>query len=373
MCRHIDVVNNRYWKIVTTSILYFISDRPGGFGSSDIWKISITKDGFGKPVNLGADINTDGRENFIFITSNNELYFSSDGRPGLGGLDIYATKILKDGNFSSVQNVGTPINTQYDDFGYIVNQQTKKGYFSSNRKGGVGDDDIYGFQETKSLNFNCIQDLGLIVVDSKTLNVIPNAKIDLYDMGYELKASTNRMKDGNYIFDMDFDCNEVYRVRIEYPDYEIKEEVVLLESDPGKTIKKILLDKKKIVIKKNDDLFKVLSLDPIYFDFDKDAIRSDAAIELAKIVAVMNENPNMIIDIRAFTDSRGNDEYNLNLSQRRAKSTAEWIVSQGIASDRVSYKGFGETLLLNHCANGVSCTDAEHELNRRSEFIVIKL
>lgn len=353
--------------------MYFISDRPGGFGSSDIWKISITKDGFGKPVNLGADINTDGRENFIFITSNNELYFSSDGRPGLGGLDIYATKILKDGNFSSVQNVGTPINTQYDDFGYIVNQQTKKGYFSSNRKGGVGDDDIYGFQETKSLNFNCIQDLGLIVVDSKTLNVIPNAKIDLYDMGYELKASSNRMKDGNYIFDMDFDCNEVYRVRIEYPDYEIKEEVVLLESDPGKTIKKILLDKKKIVIKKNDDLFKVLSLDPIYFDFDKDAIRSDAAIELAKIVAVMNENPNMIIDIRAFTDSRGNDEYNLNLSQRRAKSTAEWIVSQGIASDRVSYKGFGETLLLNHCANGVSCTDAEHELNRRSEFIVIKL
>ena len=354
-------------------IMYFISDRPGGFGNSDIWQVPITVDGFGKPTNLGSEINTDGRETFVFLTDNNELYFSSDGRLGLGGLDVYATKIMKDGSFSPVQNVGSPINSQFDDFGYIINRQTKKGYFSSNRKGGVGKDDIYGFLETKSLNFNCVQGLGLVIIDSKSKNIIPNAKIDLFDMGYDLKTSTNRMKDGSYIFDLDFECNESYRVRVDFPDYEIKEEVVLLDSEPGKTFRTIELTKKKIEIKPQDDLFKVLSLNPIYFDFDKDYIRPDAAIELAKIVSVMKDNPNMIIDIRAFTDSRGNDEYNLKLSERRAKSTAEWIISQGISSERVTYKGFGETLLLNHCKNGVNCSDQEHEVNRRSEFIVIKI
>lgn len=354
-------------------IMYFVSDRPGGFGNSDIWQIPITADGFGKPTNLGAEINTDGRETFVFLTDNDELYFSSDGRLGLGGLDVFATKIMKDGSFSPVQNVGAPINSEFDDFGYIINRQTKKGYFSSNRKGGAGKDDMYGFLETKTLNFNCAQELGLIIIDSKSKNILPNAKIDLFDMGYDLKASTNRMKERSYYFDIDFECNESYRVRVDFPDYEIKEEVVLLDSEPGKTFRTIEITKKKIEIKPQDDLFKVLSLNPIYFDFDSDYIRPDAAIELAKIVSVMKDNPNMIIDIRAFTDSRGNDEYNLKLSERRAKSTAEWIISQGIDSERVTYKGFGETLLLNHCKNGVNCSEQEHELNRRSEFIVIKI
>ncbi|RRJ90636.1 OmpA family protein [Paenimyroides tangerinum] len=353
--------------------MYFISDRSGGFGSSDIWKVSILEEGFGQPINLGSEINTDGRETFVFITDNNELYFSSDGRPSLGGLDVFASKILKDGSFSPVQNVGAPLNSQYDDFGYIINQQTKRGYFSSNRNGGIGKDDIYGFLETRSLNFNCIQDLGLIVVDSKTKAVIPNAKIDLYDMGYGLLNSTNRMKDGSYVFDYDFECSESYRVRVDYPEYEIKEEVVVLDSEQGKTIRTIEINRKKIEIKPQDDLFKVLSLKPIYFDFDKDFIRPDAAEELAKIVVVMKDNPKMIIDVRSFTDSRGNDDYNLKLSQRRAKSTAEWIISQGISSDRITYKGFGETLLLNHCKDSVQCSNEEHEVNRRSEFIVIKL
>lgn len=353
--------------------MYFISDRSGGFGSSDIWKVPILKEGFGQPINLGSEINTDGRETFVFITDNNELYFSSDGRPSLGGLDVFASKIMKDGSFSPVQNVGAPLNSQYDDFGYIINQETKRGYFSSNRNGGTGKDDIYGFLETRSLNFNCIQDLGLIVVDSKTKVVIPNAKIDLYDMGYELLKSTNRMKDGSYVFDYDFQCSESYRVRVDYPEYEIKEEVVVLDSEQGKTIRTIEINRKKIEIKPQDDLFKVLSLKPIYFDFDKDFLRPDAAEELAKIVVIMKDNPKMTIDVRSFTDSRGNDDYNLKLSQRRAKYTAEWIISQGISSDRITYKGFGETLLLNHCKNGVQCSNEEHEVNRRSEFIVIKL
>jgi len=353
--------------------MYFVSDRPGGYGSSDIWKVQITKSGFGTPVNLGPEINTDGRETFPFITPDEELYFATDARQGLGGLDVYVTKIQADGSFTAVQNVGEPINSSSDDFGYIINKQTKKGYFSSNRPGGVGKDDIYKFTEHRALVLECIQNLNVVVVDSKTRQIITDANLSLFAMDYTPKATTNRMINGKYEFATNYECGESYRLKVEYPDYVVKEEVVVLENQTGVTDKTIVLERKKKEIKKNDDLFKILNLAPIYFDFDKDNIREDAAIELAKIVEVMKEYPKMKIDVRSFTDSRGSSAYNLKLSDRRAKSTANWIISHGIENSRVSYKGYGDTQLLNKCSKGVKCTDEEQAVNRRSEFIVTEI
>ena len=354
--------------------LYFVSDRPGGFGKSDLWKVAITSNGFGTPENLGATINTDGRESFPFVSSDNELYFATDARMGLGGLDVYVTKIKADGSFTEVQNVGSPINSNADDFGYIINKTSQLGYFSSNRTEGVGNDDIYAFHETRALILECLQDLKIRVVDSKTRNIIPNAQLSLYAMNYDAKATSNRMNaDSQYDFNTSYECGTSYRVKAELADYLVKEEVVKLGSETGVTEHTIVLERKKVEVKKNDDLFKVFNLSPIYFDLDKDNIRPDAAMELAKIVAVLNEYPKMKIDVRSHTDSRGSDAYNMKLSQRRAKSTADWIRSQGIDSKRVTYKGYGETQLENECKNGVKCSDEQHEQNRRSEYIVVEL
>lgn len=353
--------------------MYFSSDRPGGYGLSDIWKVHIGPKGFGSPINLGSEVNTDARETFPYINSENELYFSSDGRPGLGGLDVYGLKIKPDGTLTGVQNLGAPLNSEADDFAYIIDFGSKLGYFSSNRDGGVGKDDIYEFKELRALVFECIQNLRIKVVDSKTGELLNGAKLTLYAKDNTQQAITNKSEKGYYNFVTDYECGESYKVKVEYPEYTPKEEVIVLPTESGLTERTIALERKVVPIKKNDDLFKVLQLKPIHFDFDKSNIRPDAALELEKIVKVMKEYPQMKIDVRSHTDSRGKDAYNMKLSERRAKSTAEWIISQGISPSRISYKGYGESQLLNNCSNGVKCTDAEHEENRRSEFIVTEM
>lgn len=357
------------------NMMYFVSDRPGGFGESDIWRVSVTSTGFGIPENLGADINTDGRETFPFVTSDNELYFSSDAREGLGGLDIYATKIRPDGRLTRVQNIGAPVNSNADDFAYIINKNTGRGYFSSNREGGVGLDDIYAFKELRSLVLECNQELRVIVIDGKTRNIIADASLSLFEKDYTAKSTTNRMNGGYYGFNTEYECEETYRLKVEKKDYHTKEEVVVINDETGVTEVTIVLEQviPEPKFPPGTDLFIALHLNPIHFDFDKWNIRPDAAIELQKIVDAMKEQSTLKIDVRSYTDSRGNDDYNMKLSENRAKSTAEWIISQGIPASRVMYKGFGETDILNKCKNGVKCTDLEHEVNRRSEFIVIQL
>lgn len=353
--------------------LYFASDRPGGFGNSDLWKVSVNGSGYGVPQNLGAAINTEGRETFPFINSNDELYFSSDGRIGLGGLDLYGVKIKDDGNFYEVQNLGEPVNSNTDDFAYYIDYKTKQGFFSSNRTGGHGNDDIYGFVETRALKLGCSQELLVTVVDAKTRNIIPDASLTLYDKLYKELSTSNKYANSGYRFNTDYECGETYRVKVSKEGYITKEESVSLDNESGISERTIVLEQKKVEVKKNDDLFKVLKLKPIYFDYDKDNIRPDAALELAKVVEVLKDYPRMKIDVRSHTDSRGSDEYNLKLSERRAKSTAEWIAAQGIDISRVTYKGYGETQLINKCINGAKCSDIEHEENRRSEFIVLEL
>lgn len=358
--------------------MYFVSDRPGGHGSSDIWKVSLTDGKFGTPQNMGPGINTEGRETFPFITENDELYFSSDSRPGLGGLDVYAVKIKPDGSVGEVQNVGEPINSPWDDFAYIINLQTGQGFFSSNRPGGKGNDDIYSFVETRALQLNCIQQLNVKAVDAQTGKVINGAEIVLLTETEQQQNSIRQTQDGYQVIASELLCGDAYRIKAQADTYVDSEVKLILSEESGITEQSIVLQKIEIVpepkkkpeVKKGDDLFKVLKLNLIFFDLNKNNIRKDAAEELEKVAAVMKEYPKMKISVRSHTDSRGSDSYNLKLSERRAKSTAEWIISQGIDPSRVTYKGYGETRLLNECGNGVNCPDEKHQENRRSEFIV---
>lgn len=353
--------------------MYFASDREGGFGQSDLYKVEIlNKGGFGTPINLDKIINTEGRESFPFITPDNELYFSTDGRPGLGGLDIYVTKIEDDGSFSEVQNIGAPANSALDDFAYYIDYESRKGFLSSNREEGAGKDDIYSFLETRRLALECIQGIYGLVYDKATKLPLENADLILYDANFEKITNIRTAADGTFAF-KDLKCGARYRINSSLEEYTTAEVTVNLPAENGMTQVDFGLEKNRIEVKKGDDLFKVLKLEPIYFDFDKSNIRPDAATELAKVVEVLREYPSMKIDVRSHTDSRGKDAYNMALSDRRAKSTIQWIVDQGIARSRVSGKGYGESQLINRCKNGVKCSDVEHEENRRSEFIVLDL
>ena len=351
--------------------LYFSSDRPGGFGESDLWSVSVNGTTYGTPQNMGAEINTEARETFPYMNDANELYFSSDGRVGLGGLDVYVTKLDKNNQFEAVQNIGAPVNSNADDFAYYINHSTKEGFFSSNREGGMGNDDIYSFVEDKEIN-RCQQDLVVTVVDAKTRNILTDVEITLYDRLYNTLGTSHPTSKGNQ-FTADYVCGEMYRLKVAKTDYITKEETVTLDQETGITQKTVVLERKKVEVKKNDDLFKVLKLNPIYFDLDKHNIRPDAAVELAKVAEVLKDHPKMKIDVRSHTDSRASDSYNLKLSQRRAKSTAEWLIAQGIDASRITYKGYGETQLENRCANGVKCSEEQHQENRRSEFLVMEM
>ncbi|MBW3520162.1 OmpA family protein [Flavobacterium sp. NKUCC04_CG] len=353
--------------------LYFASNRQGGQGNSDLYKVEILAYGnFGSPINLGSAINTGGRETFPFITQNNELYFSSDGHPGLGGLDIFGVKILEDGKFGKIKNIGTPANSESDDFAFMINSTTKKGFLSSNRANGVGKDDIYSIFETRELDLDCLQTIKGVVYDKESNEKLRNTKVSLFDNSFKFinEAITDDL--GRYEF-THLNCGLKYRVNASLEDYNTAEVTVDLPFREGSVLVDFGLEKTRIIVEKGDDLFKVLKLLPIYFDFDKSDIRSDATMELAKVVAVLEQYPSMKIDIRSHTDSRGNDNYNLQLSDRRAKSTRAWLISQGISGSRLFAKGYGETQLINGCENGVKCTDEQHQDNRRSEFIVLEL
>lgn len=265
------------------NLLYFTSDMPGGLGKTDIWYSEKQKDGsWGNPVNCGAEINSAEEEAFATIGAEDELYFSSKGRIGMGGFDIYRSTGER-ASWTKPQNLKYPVNSTYDDF-YLSTWDGVSGYLSSNRIGGLGDDDIYSFV-------------------------------------YQAPA--------------------LIKPQVQEP---VKYEV-------GKTY--------------------VLS--NIYYDFNKSNVRPDAALELDKLVTILKEHPGMHIELGSHTDSRGNDEYNMLLSQRRADSAVAYLVGRGIDRARLTARGYGESKLVNRCANGVHCTEAEHQANRRTEFFIQSL
>ncbi|QIH40024.1 OmpA family protein [Flavobacterium sp. Sr18] len=352
------------------STLYFVSDMPGTFGQSDLFKVAIKQDGtYGEPKNLGTEINTEGRETFPFVSGNNELYFASDGRPGLGGLDIFVTNIGNDNTYGVIQNVGEPINGPQDDFAFLINTKDGKGFFTSNRSGGLGYDDIYSFTETRKLI--CEQLLAGILINQETGQPLVNAKISMFDDHFTLVKEMITDDKGNYSIEVV--CGKTYYIRATKDDYETKEEKITIKSTTGKTDLPFQLSKRIKEIGVGTDLAKTLDIPIIYFDLDKSIIRKDATFELAKIVVVMQQFPKMKIDVRSHTDSRQTEQYNLKLSDKRAKSTIEWLIKNGIEDYRLSGKGYGEAQLVNKCSDGVKCIESEHQANRRSEFIIISI
>lgn len=350
--------------------LYFASDMPGSIGESDIYKVTINPNGgYGPPENLGNSINTEGKETYPYLTSENEIYFASDGHPGLGGLDVFVGDIDNNGKVSNIQNVGADVNSPKDDFAYIIDPETRRGFFSSNKEGGQGSDDIYKFLETKRLK--CVQELYGVITDAETGAVLPGAKVTLYDDQMNLKNSV--AADGSGLYSFAVECGKTYYVRAEKPEYTTRELSVTIEKTSGKTNLPIALEKATCKVTVGDDLGKCFGIKMIYFDLDKSNIRTEAALDLEKILAVLNDYPNMKLDIRSHTDSRASHQYNEALSDRRAKSTIQWLVKNGIAPNRLTGRGYGETELVNKCADGVPCTEEEHQANRRSEFIITAL
>jgi len=353
--------------------LYFASDMPGGFGQSDLYQVEIkADDSFGTPVNLGKTINTEGRETFPFVSKNGELYFSTDGLSGLGGLDIYGSKYEKDGSLTKPQNIGEPANSPKDDFAYIIDSTTKKGFLTSNRDGGNGSDDIYKFTEIKEVKFIHKHFLNGVVNDTETGETIPNAVITLYNDSFkQLKQFTTNVN-GTFDFGQ-IESGKKYYVRAEHPDFNTNELPITIPDEEGTSELPILLERKVKPVKVGDDLAKTFNIKIIYFDLDKSNIRRDAALDLAKILDVLIENPTMEIDIRSHTDSRQTHKYNERLSDKRAKSTIAWLVKNGVAKERLTGNGYGETQLVNKCADNVECSEEDHQLNRRSEFVITTL
>lgn len=346
--------------------LYFASDMPGTLGQSDLFSVTINSDGsFGTPENLGATINTEGRETFPFISGDNELYFASDGRPGLGGLDVFVSTIKSDSSFGEVQNIGAPINTKQDDFAFLLDSKNRTGFFSSNREGGNGYDDIYRFSETRKLV--CEQVLSGTIVDVETNVALGSTKVNLLDDQFQIIGEIVTGADGKYSFKVN--CGKKYYVRAIRQDYETKEVPTTID----KTDLTLALTKAICKVAVGDDLAKCFGIKMIYFDLDKSFVRKEAAFELEKILDVMKQHPNIKIDIRSHTDSRQTYAYNEKLSDRRTKATIAWLVKNGIAADRLTGKGYGETQLVNQCTDDVKCTEEEHQANRRSEFIITSM
>jgi len=361
--------------------LYFASNMPGAMGNkkqSDIFKVAIyAGNTYGTPENLGNKINTEGRETFPYITDNNELYFASDGHPGLGGLDVFVTQLKEDGSVGSIKNVGEPVNSSMDDFAFIINSKNKKGFVSSNRKeDNLGYDDIYKFIENTPMPKDCEQFLKGVVVDENSQEPIANAKVVLYDsVENKLKELTSDAQ-GKYDFGK-VECDTKLKVRAEKPDYNTNEITVTIPNESGTTDSKVALELTKKPLEIGSNIAGPLGIDIIYFDLDKSNIRPDAAVELAKVLIFMTQNPTVKIDVRSHTDCRQTAKYNEALSDRRAKSTIAWLVKNGIDKDRLTGRGYGESQLVNDCGceptNASPCSEEQHQRNRRSEFIIVKL
>ena len=358
-------------------ILYFASNMPGTVGQSDIFKVSINDDGsFGTPESLGGGINTEARETFPFVSDENEIFFASDGQLGLGGLDVFSVKIYEDGSMSKVFNVGSPVNSSKDDFAYLIDSKTKFGFFSSNREGGKGNDDIYKFVEQIPLPYNCKQVVSGVITDEETKEVLASAKVTLFDEDMKVISDMIANEKGEYKFE-ELECEKTYFVRAEKKAYETVETSVVTGSTPGETPVKLPITKRIKQVGVGSNLAEVFDIKMIYFNLDQSNIRPDAALQLEKILQVMKQHPTMKVDVRSHTDCRQTAEYNLELSDRRVKSTIAWLVESGISANRLTGRGYGESQLVNDCGceptNESKCSEEEHEINRRSEFIIISM
>ena len=416
-------------------VLYFSSDMPGSLGSFDLYSVNINKGAFDTPKNLGPAINTNKREQFPFASQDNKLYFSSDGHLGYGSLDVFVSEI--NGNeYSKPVNIGLPLNSNLDDFSFNISD-SKEGYFASNREGGKGSDDIYQFKETKDLIVEeCKQFIAGTITDVSTKLALENAIVMLQDADKKTINTSTTSADGKFSFtvpcessftvlafkekytnesraissgktrnagnDASMALKSLDAIRLEeqqLAENKKKEEQRLVEEKKEKEalavialkeaekkakadeivaseIKKKekveqILKQEKDVVRDKDRL--IIKTDPIYFDYNMWYIRKESKVVLGRVVALMKKYPGMVIEIGSHTDSRGNAKFNENLSQKRASSTREFLLESGIEANRVIAKGYGESVPIIKCKTDDSCTEEEHELNRRSEFVIKNL
>lgn len=342
--------------------LYFVSDMPGGFGGMDIYKVEKENGAWGAPVNAGPVINTSEDELFPTIYQYPDgcryLYFSTRGRAGLGGLDIYRICLNELGN--PVERIPYPINSSSDDFGLILQPDGNSGYFSSSRDNTEGRDNLYRFHRIIPKFY-----LDGMVYRKGTEEPIEGAQINIIQSNGTRHYTITSDARGKFFLEVD--SNSLYAL-------EGKKDMFFRNSTTASTMGLRKTDTVDVALYLDQIVIdRAIRLDNIYYDYNKWDIRFDAAIELDKLVKIMKENPEINIELSSHTDCRGKDKYNMTLSQKRAESAVNYIISQGISSSRIYAKGYGESKLLNHCDDGVICTEDEHQMNRRTEFKVVKV
>ena len=330
--------------------LYFSSNRSGSVGGTDIWKVAVNADGtYGEPQNLGNKVNTEGNESFPFIADDNKtLYFASSGKQGFGGLDVYQIDLTN----GEATNLGKPVNTEKDDFAFTFNESKKIGFLSTNRS---GNDDIF------IVNPICAVDVLIVVTNAKTGEILANASVSILDDKKNVIATQMSNAKGEVSYKVE--CDRAYVVQASKDGFEGNTFAVTKSKGPKAKVD-AALQPIEIIVTETEIILK-----PIYFEYDKSNITQEGAFELDKLVQVMKNNDKMVILAKSHTDSRGSDKYNLTLSERRAKSTVQYIISKGIDTSRISGKGMGELEPKEVCN---PCTEAQHALNRRSEFLIVK-
>ena len=359
------------------SILYFASDMPGGYGKSDIYFSVFSNGQWSKPFNLGPKINTEGNEFFPFISGDGVLYFSSNGHGGLGALDIYFS-VPERGVFNSIENMGYPVNSSKDDFGFALDSTGMQGYISSNRLGGKGNDDLYFL---KILRVPVI--IRGVIRDRDTKDVLTDATVKVIDENGKAIQSSITRTDGQFEFEVNKGQEYILNVTKEFY-FENEKPVATVTLRPNDEVfSEIFLEEK---IEESDDnspapismeeeggdTLQVIGLEYINYELDKSDVGKEMMATLDKLIALLVEFPDLEIRIESHTDSRGSDDYNMLLSKKRARAAFDYVVSKGIDPNRLLYQGFGETRLLNGCGNGVPCAEEQHEVNRRSIVKVVR-
>lgn len=351
--------------------LYFSSNMPGGFGKSDIYEVDILpNDEYSEPRNLGPSVNTSGNELHPFISGDNYLYFSSNRHPkNLGGLDIYVAQVNSNG-VSSAEHVNEPVNSTADDFSFIIDYNKRIGFFSSNRKGGKGQDDIYYFKEIIKKGKTeveqpkiCNQSIKGFVLLNATNKIIPNTKIDLLDNKGKKITSFNSSNDASFNFNIK--CNKTYYIKAEKDGYKPFTKTIISSKVNNKNNEANLF---LVKIKTEEPKKQTVKPGEVGFNFNEARLLKRYTYQLDKAIILMIENPNLYIEIESHTDSRSEDELNMELSERRIENIVEYISSKGISSRRIRATAYGETKPLNKCVNNVKCTQEEYLINRRTTF-----
>ncbi|MDB9987872.1 OmpA family protein [Flavobacteriaceae bacterium] len=361
--------------------LYFSSDMPGTFGMSDIWFVYIFEnDTYSQPINLGPNVNTEFRESFPFIDSENNFYFSSDGKLGLGGFDIFESKLNVRGFPYETSNIGKPVNSPFDDFSYVYNNKRNFGFISSNRNGlnGSSSDEVYKIIKTgkspqsllsKKGMSNCEGHIGGVVYDIFTKDLLQGASIELLNENNNIIKQTNADQKGEFNFTEKFNCSKSYFIRVSNG-ISYNSRILKFNFNENQNIFENI-DLSWLTNCIPDDLICVLGVEPIFFDLDKATLTRSSVLSLKKVLIAMVKYPTMILQISSYADSRASKEYNRELSERRASTTRKWLTNKGIDPNRLLIKALGEENFDNICGENSDCSESEYQLNRKSTFKIL--